>query len=455
MAKRTAPKNKPRFFSVLLTLIFVGAAVFGIYKVRSLHISGAHTSFLSESKPAAAQPSGTTADEPESTTQAVDDAALAAAKAIGEADDSLSAAFLSYIAENCDAESLQTVLGAMSKKDYDKAVWFTATGKSFHALNALADGSVDKGLVREMPGDKDTVTIGFAGKVNLVNTGTVSEELQKTMQSADIQVLNSECALSSDGKTAKYLADGKAAALYKQLGVDLAAVGNGHICDYGADALSQTLKTLDANEVSHTGAGADVNEAAKPAVFLAGGRKIAFLSASDTLSGRAGKAATATGFGVLSLRYNLDAVKTAVKTAKAENDYVFVYIHAGIDENANWFDSDQSTWSKALIDAGADGVVGAHSNRLQGMEFYNGKLIVYSLGNFLYDAKTRETGVYQVTIGRDGKLSHAFVPCTQSAGSVAQCTAAADKSAVFSRISKFCGNVVVVDADGTIRNNRR
>ena len=273
------------------------------------------------------------------------------------------------------------------------------------------------------------------------------------MQGMDIQVINSDCALSSDGRTAAYLASAKSAEMYKQLGVDLAAVANSHVSDYGADVIAQTLKTLDTNEVSHTGAGSNLSEAAKPACFIAGGRKIAFLSASDTL--RAGKAASGSGAGVLSLRSDLDAVKTAVKTAKAENDFVFVYIHAGIDANAVWFDSDQIAWSKALIDAGADGVIGARSTRLQGMEFYKGKLIVYGLGNFLYDEKTRETGIYKITIAEDGTLSHAFLPCSQSGGKVALCTAAADKNAVFSRISKYCGNVVKVDADGTIRNNRR
>ena len=145
----------------------------------------------------------------------------------------------------------------------------------------------------------------------------------------------------------------------------------------------------------------------------------------------------------------------AVKAAKAESDYVFVYIQAGIDENANWFDSDQDSWSKALIDAGADGVIGAHSSRLQGMEFYKGKLIVYGLGNFLYDDKDRETGVYKLTIGKDGKFTHSLLACRQTANGVSLCTADADKSAVYSRVSKFCGNVVKVADDGTITNNRR
>ena len=194
---------------------------------------------------------------------------------------------------------------------------------------------------------------------------------------------------------------------------------------------------------------------ARPAAFLAGGRRIAFLGASDTLSWRGGKAATASSAGVLSLRGNLDAVKNAVKAAKAENDYVFVYIQAGIDENANWFDSDQDSWSKALIDAGADGVIGSHSTRLQGMEFYKGKLIVYGLGNFLYDDKDRETGVYKLTIDKDGKFTHTLLACRQTSNGISLCTADADKTAVYARVSKFCGNVVKIDNSGTITNNRR
>ena len=455
----SSKKNKPRFFSVLLTLLFIGAGIFGVYKVRSILSADPSTAFLPDDTPSSQTASDTQTSEPTETTKPADEQAIAAAKAIGEADDSLSPAFLSYIADNCDAESLQTVLKAMGQKDYDKEVWFTATGNSFYALQALASGDTDKGVVREIESDGDTIEIGFAGKVNAAQSATaatvVSADLQKLLQGMDIQVINSDCAFSADGKTAQYTAAAKTASVYKTLGVDLATVANAHAGGVGADALAQTLTALEDNDVSHVGAGADVSEAAKPAAFLAGGRRIAFLGASDTLQGRGVRAATASSSGVLSLRSNLDAVKTAVKNAKAENDYVFVYIHAGIDDNANWFDSDQDSWSKALIDAGADGVIGAHSSRLQGMEFYKGKLIVYGLGNFWYDGTTRETGVYKLTIAKDGTFTHTLLPCKQTPTGVSLCTADADKTSVFSRVTKFCGNVVKISGDGTITNNRR
>lgn len=458
MARPAVKKNKPRFFSVLLTLLLICAGVFGVYKVRSIMTSGPNSAFLPEGKPASESVSDTTTGTEEDTTKPADDAAIAAAKAIGEADETLTPAFLSYIADNCDAKALETVLDAMGKKDFDREVWFTATGNSFYALQALADGDVEKGVVRQIESDKDVIELGFTGKINAAQSGTAaatfSADLQKVMQGMDIQVVNSECAFSADGKTAQYMADAKTAAVYKTLGVDLATVANTHVTDFGADAVAQTLRALEDNDVSHIGAGADVTEAAKPAAFLAGGRKIAFIGASDTLSWRGGKAATASSAGVLSLRSNLDAVKNAVKAAKEENDFVFVYIHAGIDENANWFDSDQDSWSKALINAGADGVIGAHSNRLQGMEFYKGKLIVYGLGNLWYDGKDRETAVYKLTIDKDGKFTHTLIPCKQTANGASLCTADADKTAVYTRVTKFCGNVVKIDANGTITSNR-
>ena len=459
MARPAVKKNKPRFFSVLLTLLLIAAGIFGVYKVRSIMTNGPMSAFLPEGKPTVETVTGTPSTAPDTTEKAADDLAVAAAKAIGEADASLTPAFLSYIADHCDARALDTVLDAMGQKDYDKEIWFTATGSSFYALQALASGDVEKGVVRDMKTETDTITIGFAGKINAARPSmaatAVSSDLQKAMQDMDIQVVSSECAFSADGKTAQYTADAKTAAVYKTLGIDLANIASAHVTASGADAVAQTSRALEDNDVSHVGAGADVSEAAKPASFLAGGRRIAFIGAADTLSYRGGKAATASSSGVLSLRSSLDTVKNAVKAAKAENDYVFVYIQAGIDENANWFDSDQDSWSKALIDAGADGVIGAHSTRLQGMEFYKGKLIVYGLGNFLYDDKDRETGVYKLIIDKDGKFTHTLLACRQTAKGVSLCTADADKNAVYSRVSKFCGNVVRIDSNGTIVNNRR
>ena len=77
-------------------------------------------------------------------------------------------------------------------------------------------------------------------------------------------------------------------------------------------------------------------------------------------------------------------------------------------------------WARAVIDAGADAVIGHGPHVLRGMEFYRGKLIAYSLGNFLtyrgfnLDGPLGVTGVLQVEFSGQGSLRRArIVPMVQ------------------------------------------
>lgn len=433
------PKNKPKFFSTLLTLIFVAAGVFGVYKVVHLMESNPVPAFVDKTE-TATQKADTT-DKAEQTTEATgSDEAAALVKAIGEADDTLSAELLAYCADNIDVKGLQTVLEAITGDDYDPEVWYTATGKSIHALNALAAG------VKETESaDKDNITIGFVGRIDPAKAedGSVDAELSKLMNGMDLQVANNEVAV----------ADEKTVENYKAMGVDLVTLAGSHIFDAGADGLTGTVEALDKQGIAHMGAGKNAEEAAKPAVYVINGRKIAFLSAYDVLYWKSSKAATATSAGVFSIHDGNVAVMNAVKDAKANSDYVFVYLNAGMDETGDWFDGDQDKLTKAVIDAGADGVIGANCSRLQGMQFYKKKLIVYGLGNFLYGEKSADTGLLQVTISKDGTVQNVFHPCRLNDGKVALC-GADTKAGVFERVQKYCGNVVKFGTDGTVMGNR-
>ncbi|HEX3327814.1 MAG TPA: CapA family protein [Actinomycetota bacterium] len=81
---------------------------------------------------------------------------------------------------------------------------------------------------------------------------------------------------------------------------------------------------------------------------------------------------------------------------------------------------DLRRWARAVIDAGADAVIGHGPHVLRGMEFYRGKLIAYSLGNFLtyrgfnLDGPLGVTGVLQVEFSGQGSLRRArIVPMVQ------------------------------------------
>lgn len=81
---------------------------------------------------------------------------------------------------------------------------------------------------------------------------------------------------------------------------------------------------------------------------------------------------------------------------------------------------DLRRWARAVIDAGADAVIGHGPHVLRGMEFYRGRLIAYSLGNFLtyrgfnLAGPLGITGVLQLEFADDRRLRHArLVPMVQ------------------------------------------
>jgi poly-gamma-glutamate synthesis protein (capsule biosynthesis protein) len=78
------------------------------------------------------------------------------------------------------------------------------------------------------------------------------------------------------------------------------------------------------------------------------------------------------------------AVQADVRAVRDQVDVVVVLLHAGV-EYAPQPSSDQVAVAHAAVDAGADLVVGHHPHVTQTVERYRGGLIVYSLGDALFD----------------------------------------------------------------------
>ena len=72
-----------------------------------------------------------------------------------------------------------------------------------------------------------------------------------------------------------------------------------------------------------------------------------------------------------------------IQREKTEDNVVLVSMHWGV-EYRNTPEPYQADYARRMIDAGADFIVGAHPHQLQGIEQYNGKYIVYSVGNFAF-----------------------------------------------------------------------
>lgn len=205
------------------------------------------------------------------------------------------------------------------------------------------------------------------------------------LKKADVTVGNLECPLSKrgtpvPGKTFTFQGDPRAVQGLKYAGFDLLSLANNHARDYGGTALSDTFSLLRANNLPFAGAGKDKAAAWKPAIIERNGVKIAYLAFSEITP--ANFAATDSRNGTAYV-LSFDKVRSAIRSANKRADYVVVSFHWGIEREYTPT-ARQVSEGRAAIRDGADMVLSHHPHVIQGVEFYRGKLIAYSLGNFVF-----------------------------------------------------------------------
>lgn len=310
------------------------------------------------------------------------------------------------------------------------------------------------------------VVLDFAGDVNLDEnyfpankydssgkgiSGIISGDLVKEMKAADIMMLNNEFCYSKRGtktpdKSFTFRADPGRVDILKKMGVDIVSLANNHTLDYGPDALTDTFKTLDDAGIDYAGAGDNMDRAKAPICRTAGGRKIAFLAASRVIfagswyatDSRAGMVGT----------YDPSLILQSIKKAKVADDYVVVYVHWGIERQSSIVDYQRSL-AQQYIDAGADAVIGSHPHTMQGFEYYKGKPIAYSLGNFIFSNKTERTGLLKLHLAADGSVKMQILPCMYSDTFTYLLTKESDKKDYF-QYMKSISYGVNIDNDGYI-----
>jgi poly-gamma-glutamate synthesis protein (capsule biosynthesis protein) len=224
------------------------------------------------------------------------------------------------------------------------------------------------------------------------------------LQGADLAVANLESVLTRQGKPMdkSYLI--RAHPLWGQTlvaaGFDLVTLANNHALDFGQVGLEETLSTLRDLDVATVGAGPSPEAARRPALFDLNGVRVAVLGylatrwygsedvpASDQLAWA-----------------NPDALQADVRAVRDQVDLVVVLLHAGT-EYASIPSPDQVNIAHAAIDAGADLVAGHHSHVTQTVERYRDGLIVYGLGDALFDiprSATRQGHLLRVHVTREG-----------------------------------------------------
>ncbi len=155
--------------------------------------------------------------------------------------------------------------------------------------------------------------------------------------------------------------------------VEAVTMENNHAADFGEDGIASTIKTME-------DAGIVWSNKGNMGVYEVQGLKIAMLS-----------------YQTLNQPFTSDELKDIVdddvKKARQQNDLVIVSFHWG-DELDYAPKSNQIMLGRSAIDSGADLVLGHHSHRINPIECYKGKYIVYSLANCSFAGNTKPSDMF-------------------------------------------------------------
>jgi poly-gamma-glutamate synthesis protein (capsule biosynthesis protein) len=285
--------------------------------------------------------------------------------------------------------------------------------------------------------------------------GVLDEGYRIEISGADIFMANQEFPFSSRGSAAPdkqftFRLPPSRVSLMNEIGVDIVALANNHSLDYGTDALVDTCTALDGAGIRYVGAGPDMNRAKQLEKIEVNGKAIGFLAASRVYPDP-NWVANSKKPGMVS-GYDPTILLEEIKKAKEICDYVVVYIHWGVerDEKPQEY---QRVLGKQIIDAGADLVIGSHPHVLQGIEYYNGKPICYSLGNFIFGSSIPKTALIRAQVDfAQGSTTLSLVPGTSKAGYTRTLTQE-DEIQGFYQYFQGISFGVSVDENGVIHNN--
>lgn len=173
-------------------------------------------------------------------------------------------------------------------------------------------------------------------------------------------------------------------------GIDVCALANNHVLDWGRTGLEDTLAALGKAGIATCGVGENRTRARRPAAVAANGRRVLVFSCAHPSSGVPPEwAATDQRAGLWRIDAlsagQAEAVGRAIEPHRQPGDIAVVSVHVG----GNWgyrVGKDLREFARALIDvAGADIVHGHSSHHPRPLEIHDGRLILYGCGDLIND----------------------------------------------------------------------
>jgi poly-gamma-glutamate capsule biosynthesis protein CapA/YwtB (metallophosphatase superfamily) len=262
--------------------------------------------------------------------------------------------------------------------------------------------------------DKDVVTLCAVGDVAAFhkNPESAFEYVGPILREADITFAQNERhygeekGIKPQGGFTELTSPKHAEAL-KLGGFTVLSFASNHCMDMGSEMMLETVQVLKKLGFAVIGVGKNIEEARKPAIIERKGTKVSFLSYASVI--RPGYEAGPKKAGcapirawtlyhqldyqpgtppeILTFPYREDlaALIEDVKKVRTQADVVVVSFHWGVHHVHAVIATYQKEVAHAVIDAGADLILGHHAHLPKGIEVYKGKPIFYSMGNFAFD----------------------------------------------------------------------
>jgi hypothetical protein len=280
--------------------------------------------------------------------------------------------------------------------------------KATSAYRDTASQSAQPGVVRlVMAGD---VMLADGPGQTIANVGDPLALFDAALRSGDYNLGNLELPVASVGKPLEskifsFRADPEVMRVLKGR-FNALSVANNHSGDYGQAAFLETLQHLSEAGIAQVGGGRNLAEAHRPLWIRQNGLSIAVLAYNE-FKPRSFEAGPDWPGVAWSEDDRVVADITAARRAGA--DVIIPFMHWGWERERQPTDR-QRQLARLMIDAGADLVVGGHPHVTQGVDTYKGKLIVYSLGNFVFDSFENVPGgqtgwLLRLTLDKHGLLN--------------------------------------------------
>lgn len=246
---------------------------------------------------------------------------------------------------------------------------------------------------------------GVKAVLRVKGTEYLFREVAPLLREGDIVFGNLECSLAiNDADLLQgpsfFCTHGAAARGLAEAGFTVLSIANNHIMENGRDRFLETVRALRQHGMVPAGIRGDT-----PIVEVKG-RRVAFLAYSFIEDG------------IADACYNKvrseDPILADVRAVRSVADVIIVSLHWGF-EYVPFPSPDQIRIGRALIDAGADIILGGHPHVSQSFEMYHDRPIFYSLGNFVFDStfirNTRDSFIAKITMGDSADpIDVEFVP---------------------------------------------